>query len=124
MESASGLFRTICRLARVANPHLAGQVEKIESSLRDGSLDLHGLLDGGGNERSIEGAAAVKELDARVLAFLVRTSMRPSIEAGREQLLGTVDRESWRKTICPVCGSQPAEGRGRDAVFPLLPLRL
>jgi FdhE protein len=107
-ESAARLFRTLCRLGHVANPHLAEKVEKIDSALRDGAIDLNELLAEDGNERSIERAAVGRGLDVRVLTFLVQSSIRPSIEAGREQLLGMVDRESWRKTVCPVCGSLPA----------------
>ena len=103
----STLFRSLCRLGSAANPHFASQVEKIDQALHEGTMDLKALLTGGGNEQTIEQVAADRGLDTQVLSFLVRSSTRPSIEAGREQLRGALDPETWRKSRCPVCGSLP-----------------
>ena len=101
------LFRSLCRLGRTENSYLAAEIEKIDQALADNTLDLKELVKGGGSEQAIERAAAGRGLDKMVLSFLVRSSTRPSIEAEREQLRGEVDQGSWRKTICPVCGSLP-----------------
>ena len=107
MEASIDLFRSLCRLGSAANPHVASQVEKIEQAFHDGTMDLKALFTGGGKEQAIEKVAADRGLDRQVLSFLVRSSTRPSIEAGREQLRGEFDPETWRKTRCPVCGSPP-----------------
>jgi len=107
VEASIDLFRSLCRLGSAANPHVASQVEKIEQAFHDGTMDLKALFTGGGKEQAIEKVAADRGLDRQVLSFLVRSSTRPSIEAGREQLRGEFDPETWRKTRCPVCGSRP-----------------
>jgi FdhE protein len=107
MEASIDLFQSLCRLGNAANPHIASQVEKIEQALHDGTMDLKALFTGGGQDQAIEQVAADRGLDKQVLSFLVRSSTRPSIEAGREQLRGEFDPETWRKTRCPVCGSLP-----------------
>jgi FdhE protein len=107
MEVSIGLFRSMCRLGSAANPHFASQVEKIEQALVGNGLDLKELFRGGENGQAIDRAAADRGLDRQVLSFLVRSSTRPSIEAGREQLRGALDPETWRKSRCPVCGSLP-----------------
>jgi len=107
MEASIDLFRSLCRLGSAANPHFASQVEKIDRALHDRTMDLKAILAGGGKEQAIEQVAADRGLDKRILSFLVRSSTRPSIEAGREQLRGELDPETWRKTRCPVCGSPP-----------------
>ena len=107
MEASIDLFRTLCRLGSAANPHIASQVEKIEQDLHDGTMDLKALFTGGGKEPTIEHVATDRGLDKQVLSFLVRSSTRPSIEAGREQLRGELDPETWRRSRCPVCGSLP-----------------
>ena len=108
LEAAISLFQTLCRIGKTANPHLAGQVEKIAKAFRDNKMDLRELLAGGGKEQTIEQFAADRGLDKQVLSFLIQNSIRPSIEAGREQLRSELDPETWRKSHCPVCGSLPS----------------
>jgi FdhE protein len=108
LEAAISLFRTLCRVGKTANPHMAGQVEKIAKAFRDNKRDLKELLTGGGKGEAVEQIAADRGLDKQVLSFLVQNSIRPSIEAGREQLRGELDPETWRKSRCPVCGSLPS----------------
>ena len=107
VETSIDLFRILCGLGSAANPHIAEQVAKIDRALLDGTMDLRELLIKSGNEEIIEQAAANAELDKQVLSFLVRSSTRPSIEAGREQLREKLDLRSWRGSHCPVCGSLP-----------------
>jgi FdhE protein len=108
IKASIGLFRTLCRLGRTANPHMAAETQKIDQALADNTLDLKELAAGGGSEQAIERAAAGRGLDKQIFTFLVRSSTLPSIEAGREQLRDEVDLESWRKVHCPLCGSLPA----------------
>jgi FdhE protein len=108
IEASIKLFRTLCRLGSEANPHIAAEVEKINRALLDGTMNLKELVAEGGSEHVIEQAAANAGLDALVLSFLVQSSIRPSIEAGSEQLQVKLEPETWRKGRCPVCGSLPA----------------
>ncbi len=108
IEASIVLFRSLCRIRRAANPHLAAELEKIEQALADETLDLRKLVTGGGDEQETARAAADRGLDRDVLSFLVRSSTRPSIEAASEMLRGEIDLESSLPGPCPVCGSPPA----------------
>lgn len=106
-EASIGLFRSLGRHCRSANPHMAAEMEKIDQALADNALDLEELLTVGGTRQAVERAAADLGLDAEILSFLVRSSTRPSFEAAGEQLRGELDLESSRGSHCPVCGSLP-----------------
>ena len=108
MEASIDLFRSLCRVGSAANPYFATQVNKIDQALHDGTMDLKALCTGGGREQTIEQVAADRRLDKQVLSFLVRSSTKPSIEAGMEHFRGELDPETWRKGVCPVCGSLPS----------------
>ena len=105
-KASLSLFHALCRIGKAANPHMAEQAEKIEKSVTDS--DLEKLLTGHVTEQAIEHFAANLGLDSRVLSFLIRNSIRPSIEAGMEQLRGKPDPEVSLSIHCPVCGSQPS----------------
>lgn len=98
----------MCRLGSASNPHIERQVEQIEQALRDDTMDLKALLAESWSEQTTEQVAVDRGLDVQVLSFLVRSSARPSIEAASEQLRRDLEPEKWRKSNCPVCGSQPA----------------
>jgi FdhE protein len=59
-------------------------------------------------EETIEQVAAESGLDKSILSFFLQSSIRPSIEAGVEQIRGELDPETWRKGHCPACGSLPS----------------
>jgi FdhE protein len=107
IEASIRLFRSLCRIGKAANPRMAGQVEKIRDLLGKKKIDLKKLFDGGVKEETIEQVAAESGLDKSILSFFLQSSIRPSIEAGVEQLRGELDPETWRKGHCPVCGSLP-----------------
>jgi FdhE protein len=107
MDASIHLFRSLCRIGRTGNPYMAAELEKIDRALADNTLELQELLAGGGKEQVIERAAADQGLDKQILSFFIQSSTKPSIEAGRDQLRGEVDLESWRKGHCPICGSLP-----------------
>ena len=108
IEASIRLFRSLCRIGKAANPRMAGQVEKIRDLLGKKKIDLKKLFDGGVKEEKIGQIAAESGLDKTIFSFLVQSSIRPSIEAGVEQLRGELDPETWRKGHCPVCGSLPS----------------
>ena len=108
VEASIRLFRSFCRIGKATNPRMAGQVEKIRDALGKKRIDLKKLFDGGVKEETIGQVAVESGLDETILSFFIRSSIRPSIEAGVEQLRGEVDPETWRKGHCPVCGSLPS----------------
>jgi FdhE protein len=107
IEGSIRLFRSLCRIGKAANPRMAGQVEKIREVLGN-KIDLKKLFDGAVKEETVEQVAAESGVDETILSFFLRSSIRPSIEAGVEQLRGELDPETWRKGHCPVCGSLPS----------------
>jgi len=108
IESSVKLFETLCQVGRHANPHLAEQLEKIQGAIDDKRIDLKKLLSGGSMEQRMEEIVEELGLDKHVLLFLIQSSIRPSIEAGVEQLRSELEPETWRKGYCPVCGSLPS----------------
>jgi FdhE protein len=87
---------------------MAEQVEKINEAIDNKKIDLKKLLKMGVNEKIIEQVAADFGLDKKVFSFLVQSSLKPSVEAGMEQVCGELDPETWLKGYCPVCGSLPS----------------
>jgi FdhE protein len=108
IEASIRLFRSLCRIGKAANPHMAGQVEKIREVLGEKKTDLKRIFDRGVKEETIGQVAAETGLDKTILTFFLHNSIRPSIEAGVEQLRGELDPETWRKGHCPACGSLPS----------------
>ena len=108
IESSVRLFETLCQVGRDANPHMAEQMEKIKEAIDGKRIDFKKLLRSGSREQRIEEIAEELALDKNVFLFLIQNSIRPSIEAGVEQLRSEVDPETWLKGYCPLCGSLPS----------------
>ena len=107
IEASTTLFTRLCQIAKEANPHMAEQVEKINGAIAHKRIDLKKLLMGGVKEQKIEKVADKFGLDIKVFSFLIQSSIKPSIEAGMEQLHSELDPETWLKGYCPMCGSLP-----------------
>jgi len=107
IESSVQLFETLCQFGRKTNPHMAAQIKKIKEAIHDKRIDLKKLLTGGSREQRIEERVKELGLDKDVFLFLIQTSIRPSVEAGVEQLRRELDPETWLKGYCPLCGSLP-----------------
>jgi len=108
IEASAKLFQTLCQIGKDSNPHMAEQVGKIKEVLDNKKIDLKNLLKEGGKEQRIEQVANEFGLDKKVFSFLIQSSIKPSIEAGMEQLRSELDPETWLKGYCPVCGSLPS----------------
>jgi FdhE protein len=108
IESSVSLFETLCQVGRVANPHMAEQAKKIKEATDDKKMDLKQLLRGGWKDQRMEDTVKELGLDKNVFLFLIQSSIRPSIEAGVEQLRSELDPETWLKGYCPLCGSLPS----------------
>jgi FdhE protein len=86
---------------------MAAQITKIKEAIHNKRIDLKKLLMDRSKEQRIEEKAKELGLDKNVFLFLIRSSIKPSIEAGVEQLRRGLDPEPWLKGYCPVCGSLP-----------------
>lgn len=107
IETSTKLFATLCQIGKDSNPHMAEQVRKIKEAIDKKGLDLKKLLSKGIKEEKVKKVADESELDKGVLSFLIQGSIKPSIEAGRDQLKSELDSETWLNGYCPVCGSLP-----------------
>ncbi len=107
-EASIKLFQTLCRIGKDSNPHMAEHVKKIEEVITNKRIDLKKLFKKGVKEQKPEQIADELELDKKVFLFLIQSSTKPSIEAGREQLRSELDRETCLKGYCPICGSLPS----------------
>jgi len=108
IEASIQLFWSLCQIGKAANPHMALQAEKIGEAITNTKIDLKKLFKGGVKEQKIEQVAAESGFDKNIFSFFIHSSIRPSIEAGMEQLRGELDPETRRKSHCPVCGSLPS----------------
>jgi FdhE protein len=108
IQSSLKLFETLCQIGKNANPHMADQVEKIQETIDDKRISLKKLLKKGLTEQSVEQVADELGLDKKVFSFLIRSSIKPSLQAGMEQLRSELDPETWLKGYCPLCGSLPS----------------
>jgi FdhE protein len=108
IEASVKLFQALCQIGKEVNPHMAEQVGKIKEILANKRIDLKKLLKEGVKEQRIEQIADEFGLDIKVFSFLIQSSIKPSIEAGMEQLHSELDPETWLKGYCPVCGSLPS----------------
>jgi len=108
IELSVKLFQTLCQIGRHTSPHLAAQAGKIEEAIENKKIDLKKLFKKGIEGKTIEQVADELGLDKKVFYFLVQASIKPSVEAAREQLHGELDSETLLKGYCPVCGSLPS----------------
>jgi FdhE protein len=108
LESSVKLFETLCEVGKDANPHLAGQLKRIKEAIDDKRIDLKKLLRDGLKGQRMEENVEELGLDKNVFLFLIQNSIRPSIEAGVEQIRSELDPETWLKGYCPICGSLPS----------------
>ena len=108
IEVSDKLFQDFCQIGKEANPHMAEQVKKIKEAIDEKRIDLKKLLKKGVKEQKIEQTADELGLDKKVFLFLIQSSIKPSIEAGMEQLRSELDPEAWLKGYCPMCGSLPS----------------
>ncbi|OGP68279.1 MAG: hypothetical protein A2169_02445 [Deltaproteobacteria bacterium RBG_13_47_9] len=116
IESSVSLFMTLCRIAKNITPLMDEQVKKIEEGIENKGLDLENLLKEGISEQKVEKTADELGLDKKVFSFLIHASIKPSIEAGVDQLRSEIDPETWLKSNCPVCGSFPFLSLLKEAV--------
>ena len=106
-EASVHLFQSLCRIAKEANPFMSEQVRRIEETIERRRLNLKELLKDGFKDKKIEQIAEELGFDKKVLLFLIRNSVKPSIEAGVKQVSKEFESDTWLRGICPICGSLP-----------------
>jgi FdhE protein len=107
LESSIELFKSLCRVAKKANPFMSEQTRKIGRILKERRIELGPFLRDGLDDKKIRKIAEDFTVDQKVLAFLMKNSTKPSIEANRTTVQDQIEAETWLKGYCPVCGSLP-----------------
>jgi FdhE protein len=101
------LFHALSAIGQQATQRMGAEIPKITGAAKTGALDLNDLLKRQDEAPYISHEAERCGLDKGILAFLVRASVRPSLEAQREQLQDSLSLEAWLRGQCPLCGSPP-----------------
>lgn len=112
MDSATNLFKKMCRGLLRKDVNIAVEAKKISQAVRKKEVDLEELF-----RRVVEGDTGYVDFIANkaglhrwLLNYLAESSIKPVFVAYAESLKGYVDQQSWYRGYCPVCGSQPERG--------------
>jgi FdhE protein len=114
LEAALQLFHALSTIAERATPRMSDEIPKIIEAAAAAKLDLRDLLSRHAEVNHLNHEAERCALDKGILSFLIQASIRPSIEAQREQLQGSLNLEAWSQGRCPLCGSPPQMATLRD----------
>ncbi|HBE42258.1 MAG TPA: hypothetical protein DDW27_13820, partial [Bacteroidales bacterium] len=116
IDSATTLFKNICRSLQRNNKKAAPEIKKINQAIRKGEIDLKELFGKliAGDKEYIDSVGEETEFNKWLLLFLAESSVNPLLEAYAEKLKGYADQKSWFRSYCPVCGSEPVMGELRN----------
>jgi len=108
-DSATTLFKKICRAIQRKNKKIAPEIKKINQAIRKKEIDLQEIFKKliAGDKEYLDSIGEKIELEKWLLLFLAESSINPVLEAYADRLKGYVAQESWFRGYCPVCGSQP-----------------
>lgn len=83
-----------------------GEVESLRNIARDRSLfrEVVGVWYRGDLVTEV---AAAHGIDADLLSSAISVTLKPFLVAYARMLSAEVDRESWRRNYCPICGGKP-----------------
>lgn len=110
-ETGGDLFHWICDKAKRLTGPLAEASAVFERAVSEGRLQLPGLFNAllAGDDDRIQEIAEALAVDREILALVAYHSLRPAIVAVARSLCDQKKvPASWRRGICPVCGSFPA----------------
>ncbi len=107
IASSTSLFHSLLRIGETATPLMAKEADKISRLLAENKLDLEKLLMHRTTDQTGDSLVADMNLDPKFFSFLMRNSIRPSVEAGAEHLGNEPATELWRQSRCPLCASPP-----------------
>jgi FdhE protein len=114
------LLKKICQITKDAEVEMNVAAKKIFNVIASKKLDpkpfFSGLLDG--NEALFAETAADLGIDKKVLAFVIYSSIKPSLSVCAEQLAAYLkEPDHWQKGYCPICGNPPGlsmlDGEGK-----------
>ena len=114
LEVAQRLFYTLSAICQGTTPKMGAEIPRIIEAAEQGALVLRDLLSRHYDRGYLKEVAEHGNVDEGILSFLVRTSVRPCLEFQMEQLRSLVDRETWQRGECPLCGSLPQMAQLRD----------
>ncbi|MBW2038560.1 MAG: formate dehydrogenase accessory protein FdhE [Deltaproteobacteria bacterium] len=114
LEAAKGLFHALCLIGQGATQKMGEEIPKIVKVLQNDKLNLEHLLSRHYDGDYLDQEAERWGFDMGIFFFLVKASVRPSLEAQMEQLRGSIDLEEWLQRYCPICGSSPQMAELRD----------
>lgn len=114
LGASQELFYGLCRISQGITQKMALEIPKIEHVIEHDQLKLEKVLIRHYDDKWLAKATEKWKLDMGILSFLVKASVRPSLEAQMEQLKRIIDLETWLKRNCPICGSLPYIAELRD----------
>lgn len=113
-EAAGSLFHRLVALFRERGQEGEEVAAVLSAAYRHGEPDTGQLLRGVvSGAVDLDRVAADHGLAPELLDFLVRESVRPSLECCARELGAFVEEAAWLRPICPVCGSEPRYGEVR-----------
>jgi FdhE protein len=91
------------------------RIEAVQRAVRSGSLDVHALSVDviAGDPAGVVQRAANLELDAELVATLLRWTLLPLMEQLAKHGLSLRKNVYWERGYCPTCGSWPLLGERR-----------
>jgi FdhE protein len=110
IKSSEALLRELCRVAIETNEVLEGAGTRVAEAVDKGMLEVSALFSEilSQDETHIKEAANQLDIDKKILAFLLYSSIRPSLCLCAEQLATYLDKDApWKSGHCPICGSSP-----------------
>lgn len=123
-KAAIALLERICQIVEAANPEMADPARAIREAVASEALDPQLLFAALLKAEDDYFKRIEKDLgiEKKTLAFVVYSSINPSVVHCAEQLAAYLDPEQvWDKGICPICGNAPGfslfEDEGQRVLF-------
>ncbi|MBE0428030.1 MAG: formate dehydrogenase accessory protein FdhE [Nitrospirae bacterium] len=115
MDTATTLFKKICRAIQRKNKKIAPEIKKINQALRKNEIELEEIFKRllAGDNGYLDSIGEKTGLNKWLLISLAKSSIIPFFEAYADRLKGYVELEPWFRSHCPVCGSEPLMGELR-----------
>ncbi|MEW6215733.1 MAG: formate dehydrogenase accessory protein FdhE [Nitrospirota bacterium] len=116
LNSATTLFKKICRAVQKKNKKIAPEIRRINQALRKNEIDLQELFKKliARDKGYLDSVGGKTELNRWLLTFLAESSINPVLEAYAERLKSYVEQEVWFRGYCPICGSEPVMAEFKD----------
>jgi FdhE protein len=107
IPSSVNLFASLCHIGKTANENMRKNIQAIEEALTINALNLKKMLRRHSDESYFDAISGEFDISKPILKFMVRMSIRPSLQANVELLKDRADLKNWLRGYCPICGSLP-----------------